>query len=177
MESRRAQFEKFFSVIGAGKDSNLWKEFERIVDGMIVLADMRTEIYGELRQDNIGNTTWAFAISCLLPFWPKDEGEQQRTRILRIPLLSNVTRTPGSYVILDRKTRNPLGIAPPGFFEYARSIIDLVIPREIQERLTKQALFEGRRIVRAADLTYRQLTNTIPPEMVADVIETFRHSH
>jgi hypothetical protein len=175
MESRRAQFEKLFTLLGA-KDSDLHREFERIVDGMIVLADMRSEIYGELSQNNVGNTTWAFAVYCLLPFWPKEKDEQERTRILRVPLLSNVTRIPASSTIVDRKTQNPLAIASRGFFEYARSIIDLVVPRGIQETLTKQATFEGRRIFRAADLTYRELTNAIPPETVARVIETYRHS-
>jgi hypothetical protein len=176
LEYRRAEFEKAFLALGLGGDLSLRKEFDRIVDGLIVLAEMREEIYGRLSQGNVGNIAWSLSLSCLLPFWPKEKDEQERTQTLRIPLLSQVARKPSTLVIIDRKNGSPLGVAYRGFFEYARSILDLLVPKSVQETIAKSAaLREGIKITRDEFLTYRQLTNVLPPEWVGRVLEEYRN--
>jgi hypothetical protein len=175
LESRRAEFERAFRALDLGKGPALEKEFNRIVDGLMALAEMREEIYGRLSQGNIGQIAWSFSISCLLPFWPKDKDEQERTQALRVPLLNRVTRKPATFILIDAKTGSPLGIANRGFFVYARSILELLVPKIVQEIAAKSAFREGIKIIREESLTYRQLTNVLPPEWVGRVLEEYRH--
>ena len=169
-ESESAVLKRAFQALELQERFGEGERFEDETNGLRILSSARAKYFN--RRLGFPDAIWSFSIGCFLPFWPKEDEEEDNGPEIRRHFLVGVKEGEGYNLLVSQSTGRPIGLAWPGFFDRAHGLLDLGAPSHVQNRFRQiTSEYMVRRYGPPPRLTYRHLARMVGVDRLLETIE------